>query len=99
MSSPGDRPAPADLSLPLLLGLVALVLFLAFQTYALLQQRAALQAAFEGQVQPTADASKLRQQLDTLAGGTAELARKGNERAQQIVSDLAKQGVAITPPK
>lgn len=99
MSGFDDPRLPADLTLPLLLGLAAMVLFLLFQTYALLEQRSALGVAFDSQSQPISDANKVRRQLEALAGGTAQLASKGNLHAQQIVAELAKQGVSLTPPK
>ncbi len=88
----------SDLRLPLLLGLVALVLSLALQTYTQLQQRLSLTEAIAEQDRQLANAGQIQRQLDALAGGTSALAAKGNTHAQQILSELAKQGISVSSP-
>ena len=45
------------------------------------------------------EAIKLRQQLETLAGKTAQLAGEGDEGAKAVVDEMKRQGVALGPPK
>ena len=42
---------------------------------------------------------KLRQQLETLAGKTAQLAADGDEVAKTVLDQMKRQGVTLTPPK
>jgi hypothetical protein len=44
-------------------------------------------------------AIKLRQQLQTLAGKTAELAAAGDAGAKSVVDQLKRQGVTLSTPK
>jgi hypothetical protein len=45
------------------------------------------------------EATKLRQQLEALAGKTAQLAAEGNESAKAVIDQMKRQGVMLTPPK
>jgi hypothetical protein len=45
------------------------------------------------------EAIKLRQQLETLAGRTAQLAGEGDEGAKTVVDQMKRQGVNLSPPK
>jgi hypothetical protein len=45
------------------------------------------------------EATKLRQQLEALAGRTAQLAAEGNEGAKTVVDQMKRQGVTLSPPK
>jgi hypothetical protein len=50
--------------------------------------------------QPSIEQSaKLRQQLQTLAGKTAELAAAGDAGAQAVVAQMKAQGIALSVPK
>jgi hypothetical protein len=42
---------------------------------------------------------KLRQQLETLAGKTAQLAAEGDEGAKTVVDQMKRQGVNLAAPK
>jgi hypothetical protein len=42
---------------------------------------------------------KLRQQLQALAGQTAELANGGDAAAKDVVEEMRKQGFTLAPPK
>ncbi|HLG89934.1 MAG TPA: hypothetical protein VKZ79_22390 [Alphaproteobacteria bacterium] len=88
-----------SLAIPLIIGLLAFVLFLAFQTSQILSARSVLALARANQNGPMEEASKARRQLDTIANRTAELAAKGNTNAQAIVADLARQGIQINTAK
>jgi len=45
------------------------------------------------------EAIKLRQQLELLAGKTAQLAAEGDEGAKTVVDRMKRQGVTLNPPK
>ena len=90
--------APAALHsafVPVLLGLVALLAWLAFQTWLLAGERSALITAHDGQQQTVDNAGKLRTSLDTLAADTQRLADTGNANAALLVAELKKRGITI----
>ena len=80
---------------PLLLGGLALLGWLGFQTWQLYSERQALQAAHASQQQTVDGAAKLRASLDTLAADTQRLADGGNPNARALVDELKKRGVTI----
>lgn len=84
--------------IPIVIGLVALVAFLGFQGIELLQARGVLRAQHEGQNNAMAASEKMRQQLLTIAGRTAELAQKGDPDAKAVVDAYAKRGLQFVPP-
>lgn len=80
---------------PLLLGGLALLGWLAFQTQQLLGERQALQAAYTSQQQTVDNAGKLRGSLDALAADTQRMADGGNPNARLLVDELRKRGITI----
>lgn len=82
---------------PLLLGGLALLLMLGWQTVLLAGERSALQAAHAGQQQTVDNAGTLRTQLDALAADTQRLAEAGNPNAAILVAELKKRGITINP--
>ena len=80
---------------PLLLGGLALLGWLGFQTWQLYSERQALQTAHASQQQTVDSAAKLRASLDTLAADTQRLADSGNPNARALVDELKKRGVTI----
>ncbi len=80
---------------PVLLGTLALMLGLGWQSYLLMADRDALQAAHGGQQQTVDNAGKLRTSLDTLAADTQRLADGGNASAALLVTELRKRGITI----
>jgi hypothetical protein len=90
-------PASFGLFVPALLLALAVVASLGFQTIQLLRDRAQLGSAFASLEVQNQTAVKLRSSLDALATATAKLAADGNANAGQIVADLRKRGVTITP--
>jgi len=80
---------------PLLITLVALILWFGIQTYQLLQEKKNLSALAANQETMHKTAQKMRAQLDGLASGTGKLAQQGNPTAQQIVAALAQRGITI----
>ena len=97
--APGAAAVPQGHSafVPLLLGGLALVLMLGWQTVLLAGERSALQAAYAGQQQTVDNAGTLRAQLDALAADTQRLADAGNPNAALLVAELRKRGITINP--
>jgi len=83
--------------LPLLLVVVAVVAWSAFQCYQLVNEKQGLATVFGNQSRQFEDAGKLRTSLDALARETALLADKGNPGAKLIIGELARRGVTINP--
>ena len=96
-----QQPAPAapgrSAFVPLLLGGLALLLMLGWQTVLLVGERTALQLGHAGQQQTVDNAGTLRAQLDALAADTQRLADAGNPNAALLVTELKKRGITINP--
>lgn len=82
---------------PLLLGGLALLVVLGYQTSVLVAERDALNATHTGQQQTVDNAAKLRNSLDALAADTQRLADIGNPNAGLLVAELRKRGISINP--
>ncbi|MDP1646885.1 MAG: hypothetical protein Q8M01_01595 [Rubrivivax sp.] len=80
---------------PLLLGALALLGWLGFQTHQLANERAVLLAAHASQQQTVDSAGKLRASLDALAADTQRMAEAGNPSAKLLVDELRKRGITI----
>src|ERR1700757_4192474 len=91
--------AISGLRLPVLLMVVALFVLMAFQTGQTIHDRGALSDLRRSQETTVQEAIKLRQQLETLASKTAQLAADGDEGAKTVVAQMKRQGVALSPPK
>jgi len=83
--------------LPVILVVVAHLLWTGFQTLQLSRERAELNRVRAGQELTVQQATNLRAQLDSIARRTLELAQAGNPGAAVIVEELAKRGVTIKP--
>ena len=97
------RPALASTPLrspfvPMLLGGMALLGWLGFQTYGLFTERESLAAAHTAQQQTVDNAGKLRTSLDALAADTQRIADAGNPSARLLVDELRKRGITINAP-
>ena len=86
---------PSSPFLPMLLSGLALLGWLGFQAYQLVNERQGLQAAYASQQQTVDNASKLRASLDALAADTQRLADGGNPNAKLLVDELRKRGITI----
>jgi len=94
-----ERPIDHRLLLPVLLTALALFLLVGLQTVQLVREHSAL-LAFRTSQQANVDAGeKLRQQLQALAGQTAELANGGDAAAKDVVEQMRKQGFTLSPSK
>ena len=89
----------AGLALPVLLVAAALFVLMAFETFQAIHDRGALADLRRSQESTVQEAVKLRQQLETLAGRTAQLAAEGDEGAKTVVDQMKRQGVNLSPPK
>jgi hypothetical protein len=83
---------------PMLIALVALVLYFGFQTVELLQARGQLAQLRAGQTPALGDGAKVHAQFDSLAGGTAVLAQQGNAEATAIVAEFGRRGFTFRAP-
>ena len=91
--------AGSGLELPVILITVSLFVLMAFETFQAIHDRGALADLRRSQEPTVQEAIKLRQQLETLAGRTAQLAAEGDEGAKTVVDQMKRQGVTLTPPK
>ena len=96
-----DQSAPRGRRPPLELGVVLLALgfFLAvvFQTVQLVRERVNFSTIVLNQQAPLENTLQLRERINALANDTAQLAQSGNAAAKQVVSDLARQHIALHP--
>jgi hypothetical protein len=82
-------------ALPLILTMVSVLVWFAFQTAQLFVERSqliGLSASFETHAQ---EAQKMQTQIQALITKTAELANQGNPAAKAAVEDLEKRGIPI----
>jgi hypothetical protein len=89
----------SGLGLPVSLAVVALFVLMAFETAEAIHDRGALADLRRSQEPAVQEAIKLRQQLESLAGKTAQLAAEGDEGAKTVVDQMKRQGVNLNPPK
>jgi len=94
----GDR-AVSGLELSVIFIAVSLFVLMAFETFQAIHDRGALADQRRAQEPTVQEAIKLRQQLETLAGRTAQLAVEGDEGAKTVVDQMKRQGVNLSPPK
>src|SRR5262245_4422976 len=85
--------------LPVILVIVSLFVLMVFETGQAVHDRGALADLRRSQEPTVQEAIKLRQQLETLAGKTAQLAAEGDEAAKTVVDQMKRQGVNLNPPK
>jgi hypothetical protein len=97
--SPNGRRDWNGMSPPVVLVVVSLFVLMAFQTGQAIHDRGALEELRRSQEATVQEAVKLRQQLQTLAGKTAELAAAGDPGAKSVVNQMKRQGVSLSVPK
>ena len=85
----GDR-AGSGLELPVILVVVALFVLMAFEMFQAIHDRGALADLRRSQESTVQEAVKLRQQLETLAGRTAQLAADGDDGAKTVVDQMKR---------
>jgi hypothetical protein len=84
-------------NLPLILTLIALLLFFAFQTLSLITERSNLGFVKTNQEGALQEAQKVQAQFKLLVTKTSELADQGHVGAKMIMEGLQQQGVALAP--
>jgi hypothetical protein len=101
MMAPGDRNgrSAGGWWLPVILIVVSFFGLMAFETGYAIHDREALSEQRRSQEPAVQESTKLRQQLETLAGKTAQLAAEGDESAKSVVDQMKRQGIALTPSK
>jgi hypothetical protein len=82
-------------TLPLLLTMIAVLIWFAFQTVQLFLERSNLSALKTNLESPMQESQKLQTQLQALITKTAELASQGNTAAKAAVEELEKRGIPI----
>ncbi len=90
----GQRPAS---SLPFILTLTALLIYFAFQTLQLLNERSNLAMVKSNQDGAIQEAQKVQAQFKTLVGKTSELADQGHAGAKMVMEELFKRGIGSAP--
>ena len=96
-NSAADPTIRSKLHLPVALLATGFFLMVGFQSFELIREHDNLVAMRASQEPTLQQAAKLRQQLDTLVGKTAQLANEGDAGARSIVDDLRRQGITIQP--
>lgn len=92
--------APHDfrrLQIPLGLVVLGFFIMVAFQSVQLVRERGHIIDTRAAQEPIVQEGMKLRQQLDSLASKTAQLADSGNAHAKAIIDDLRRQGITVKP--
>ncbi len=83
------------LEIPLALIVLAFFIMAAFQTMQLYREYVRLGETRTAQEATMQEATKLRQQLESLASKTAHLAEAGNANAKVIIDELKRQGITV----
>ena len=78
--------------LPVIIVVVSFFVLLAFETGHVVHDRSALSDLRRSQEPTVQESIKLRQQLETLAGKTAQLAADGDEAAKTVLDQMKRQG-------
>jgi hypothetical protein len=81
--------------LPVILVVVSFFVLMAFETGYAIHDREALADQRRSQEPIVQEAIKLRHQLETLAGKTAQLAAEGDEGAKAVADQMKRQGITL----
>jgi hypothetical protein len=84
---------------PIALLALAVLLQLAFQTVQLVRESQQLAVIERNQDGPLAEATRLHQASDQLAGDVYQLAQSGNVAAKEVVDGLAKLNIVLHAPR
>jgi hypothetical protein len=102
MSAPGEPQNEARgimAQLPLVLVIISFFLMVVFQTYQDIRDHRNLTELRGSQESTVQEGVKVRQQLETLANRTAQLASDGDKGAREVVDFMQRQGIRLAPPK
>ena len=89
---PIEKPASI---LPLILTMVALFIWFAFQAFQMFVERSSLSALKGNYESAVQESQKMQGQLQSLISKTVELAQQGNPAAKAAVEELEKKGIPI----
>jgi len=94
-----EQPAeePSILNVPLLITLVALIIWFGFQTLQLAKERSNMTFLKANQETAIQESQKVQAQFQGTLGKLAELANKGHAGAKLIVEQLQRQGLSFGP--
>ena len=95
----GGGQQAGELPLPVVFVVVSLFVLMAFETGQAIHARSALEELRHSQQATVQEADKLRQQLQTLASKTAELAAAGDSGAKTVVDQMKRQHITLAAPK
>jgi len=95
----GGGQQAGELPLPVVFVVVSLFVLMAFETGQAIHDRSALEGLRHSQQATVQEAVKLRQQLQTLASKTAELAAAGDSGAKTVVDQMKRQHITLAAPK
>ena len=95
----GGGQQAGELPLPVVFVVVSLFVLMAFETGQAIHDRSALEELRRSQQATVQEAVKLRQQLQTLASKTAELAAAGDSGAKTVVDQMKRQHITLAAPK
>jgi hypothetical protein len=90
--APGERTGS---SLPLMLTIISVLIWFAFQSVQLVFERNNLTALKANLETPLQESQKMQAQLQSLMNKTAELANQGNPGAKVVVEELEKRGIPV----
>lgn len=90
-----NAPHPFSVFYPVLVTMLALVVWFGFQIASTANTRAQIKQQMANQEPVIQNAEKMRAQLDGIASDTARLAKNGNPNAQIIISELNKRGITV----
>jgi len=82
-------------NLPLIITMVALLIYFGFQTFALLAERGNLGQVKASQESALQEAQKTQAQFRTIVTKTGELADKGHAGAKMVMEGLQRQGMGM----
>ena len=85
------------LYIPVLVIAVTLFLLVVFQATLVLREHNSLKESYAGQTEPTAQLQRIGNQFQSLVMGTQQLANEGHTEAKNIMEQLARLGVTVTP--
>jgi hypothetical protein len=97
LPSAGGSPARRGPFVPLILLVVAFLVWTVFQTFELVRERSVLAQTRSLQAASITQAQKIRAATDSLASKTQKLADGGNPDAQLVVSQLKQRGITVNP--
>jgi len=95
--APSSEAAKPASNLPLMITLIALLIYFSFQSLSLLNERSNLAMVKGNQDGALQEAQKMQAQFKLLVTKTSELADQGHVGAKMVMEGLQRQGVGFAP--